>query len=84
VFVLWDFLKRPMVVVSAGVGCARSLPADSLICLEILLMENCMYGHRRKGKHLGRGHSRKMFSGVAQWIHPVNAHREPMRGGFRL
>lgn len=44
----------------------------------------CMYGHRRKGKHLSSSHSKRMFSGVAQWIHPMNAHKEPMRGGFRL
>lgn len=43
-----------------------------------------MYGHRRKGKRMGAGRSKRIFSGVAQWIHPMNAHSEPMRGGFRL
>lgn len=43
-----------------------------------------MYGHRSKGKKISRGKSKKMFSGTAQWIHPMNAHSQPMRGGFRL
>lgn len=28
--------------------------------------------------------SRKLFSRTAQYIHPKNIHRQPMRGGFRL
>ena len=43
-----------------------------------------MYGHRKKGKKLSRSKSQRMFSGVAQWQHPVNVHNAPMRGGFRL
>ena len=26
----------------------------------------------------------KTFSTTAQWIHPLNIHRSPMRGGFRI
>lgn len=36
---------------------------------------------RRK---LSRRHSKRLFSRVAQYIHPRNIHSEPMRGGFRL
>lgn len=36
---------------------------------------------RRK---LGRKYSRKMFSRVAQHVHPKNIHSSPMRGGYRL
>lgn len=43
-----------------------------------------MYGHKRHGHKMSRAQSRRMFSGVAQWIHPYNVHRESMRGGFRL
>jgi len=43
-----------------------------------------MYGHHRHRHKMSRRHSRRNFSHVAQYIHPVNAHREPMRGGFRL
>lgn len=43
-----------------------------------------MYGHHKKGHRLsGRG-SKRMFSRVAQWIHPMNVHQMPMRGGFRI
>ena len=37
--------------------------------------------HRKK---LSRGKSRRLFSKTANYIHPKNAHRTPMRGGFRL
>lgn len=37
--------------------------------------------HRKK---MSRKHSRKHFSHVAQYIHPLNVHKEPLRGGFRL
>lgn len=37
--------------------------------------------HRKK---LGNKSSRKMFSRVAQYIHPMNVHSDSMRGGFRL
>lgn len=43
-----------------------------------------MYGHRKKGHKMSRRKSQRVFSGTAQWIHPMNAHNEPMRGGFRL
>lgn len=35
-------------------------------------------------KRMGRKASRKLFSRTAQYIHPKNVHRAPMRGGFRL
>lgn len=47
-------------------------------------MRCCMYGHRKKGHRMSKARSRRMFAGVAQWIHPMNVHSEPMRGGFRL
>lgn len=56
----------------------------ALLFLEIYLVGVFMYGHRKKGHKMSRGKSRKMFSGTAQWIHPMNVHSEPMRGGFRL
>lgn len=37
-----------------------------------------------KRRKLSSKHSRKMFSRVAQYIHPKNVHQAPMRGGFRL
>jgi len=37
-----------------------------------------------KGYKLSKGHSRKLFSRTAQWVHPLNVHRQPMRGGFRI
>lgn len=43
-----------------------------------------MYGMRSKGRRMSKRHSRKQFSSVAQWIHPINVHQAPMRGGFRL
>lgn len=43
-----------------------------------------MYGHHRRRHKMSRHHSAHHFSRVAQWIHPVNVHRDPMRGGFRL
>lgn len=42
-------------------------------------MRCCM----RRSK-MGKKASRRLFSKVAQYIHPVNVHRNPMRGGFRL
>jgi len=39
-----------------------------------------MRGRHKMSKH----HSRRQFSRVAQYIHPLNVHNEPMRGGFRL
>lgn len=43
-----------------------------------------MYGHKSKGHRMSRRHSTRLFSNVAQHVHPVNIHRVPMRGGFRL
>lgn len=43
-----------------------------------------MYGHYRRGHKMSKHHSRRHFSRVAQWVHPVNIHSAPMRGGFRL
>jgi hypothetical protein len=43
-----------------------------------------MYGHRSKGHKMSKRHSRKHFTHAAQWVHPVNVHSAPMRGGFRL
>lgn len=43
-----------------------------------------MYGNGKKRHKLSHGKSKRMFSGVAQWVHPVNVHATPMRGGFRL
>lgn len=37
------------------------------------------------GRHkMSKRHSRKLFTKTAQWIHPLNIHNAPMRGGFRL
>lgn len=38
----------------------------------------------RGRKKLSKSHSKKLFSHTAQYIHPRNVHRAPMRGGFRL
>lgn len=35
-------------------------------------------------KKMGRKQSRRLFSHTAQWVHPMNVHRQPMRGGFRI
>lgn len=43
-----------------------------------------MYGNRMNRKKLSRKKSRRLFSGTAQYMHAVNAHTMPMRGGFRL
>lgn len=40
-----------------------------------------MFKRRRK---MSRRRSRKLFTKTAQWVHPRNAHRAPMRGGFRI
>jgi len=40
-----------------------------------------MSRHRHK---MSRRGSRKLFSRTAQWVHPLNIHRAPMRGGFRI
>ena len=38
-----------------------------------------------RGRHkVSKRHSRKLFSTTAQYIHPRNVHKAPMRGGFRL
>jgi len=37
-----------------------------------------------KRKKMSKKASRKSFSKTAQYIHPKNVHRDPMRGGFRL
>lgn len=37
--------------------------------------------HRKK---MSRRHSMSQFSRVAMYVHPLNVHREPLRGGFRL
>lgn len=37
-----------------------------------------------KRKRMTRNKSRKLFSKTAQWIHPKNVSRHPMRGGYRL
>lgn len=37
-----------------------------------------------KRRKMGRRESRKNFSSVAMYVHPMNAHKEPFRGGFRL
>jgi hypothetical protein len=37
--------------------------------------------HRKK---MSRHASRRNFSHVAMYVHPMNAHKEPFRGGFRL
>lgn len=40
----------------------------------------------RKRGHMGRGHSRHVFTRGAQRVHPKNVHytTNPMRGGIRL
>ena len=38
---------------------------------------------RRRSK-MSRRRSKSLFSRTAQYIHPKNVHRFPMRGGFRL
>nr|WAE43873.1 MAG: DNA binding protein [Microviridae sp.] len=37
-----------------------------------------------KRKRMSKKSSRKNFSKTAQYIHPKNIHRTPMRGGFRI
>lgn len=37
-----------------------------------------------KRRRMSRRSSRKSFSRTAQYIHPKNIHRTPMRGGFRI
>lgn len=41
-----------------------------------------MFGH--KGRRMSGKASRRSFTSAAQWIHPLNVHHLPMRGGFRL
>lgn len=37
--------------------------------------------HRKK---MGRKESRRNFSSVAMYVHPMNVHAMPFRSGFRL
>jgi hypothetical protein len=37
-----------------------------------------------KRGRMSRRKSKKLFSRTAQYIHPKNVHRSPMRGGFRI
>lgn len=37
-----------------------------------------------KRHRMSRRRSRKLFRKTAQFIHPRNAHSQPMRGGFRI
>jgi hypothetical protein len=39
--------------------------------------------HKRRVK-LSKRSSRRLFSRTAQYVHPRNIHRSPMRGGFRI
>lgn len=39
---------------------------------------------KNKRRKLSKKGSRKLFSGTAQYVHPLNVHRMPMRGGFRI
>lgn len=45
------------------------------------MKQGCCMKNRKK---MSRKSSRKNFSKTAQYIHPLNAHSQPMRGGFRL
>lgn len=38
----------------------------------------------RRRQRMSKRKSKKLFSKTAGWVHPLNAHRAPMRGGFRL
>lgn len=38
--------------------------------------------YRRKA--MSKRHSMRQFSRVAMYVHPLNVHNEPFRGGFRL
>jgi len=41
--------------------------------------------HRSKKRYkMSKKGSRKLFSSTAQYVHPLNVHRSPMRGGFRI
>ncbi len=43
------------------------------------------YKSKNSGRRkMGGKESRKNFSSTAQYVHPLNIHRDPMRGGFRL
>lgn len=33
---------------------------------------------------MSKSHSSYVFSQTARYIHPLNMHRHPMRGGFRI
>lgn len=37
-----------------------------------------------KRRKMSRKGSKKYFSKTAQYVHPKNVHRKPMRGGIRL
>lgn len=37
-----------------------------------------------KRRKMSRSGSRRYFSATASRMHPLNAHRIPMRGGFRI
>lgn len=41
-------------------------------------------GYRPKRHKIPGKKSRKLFSTTAQYVHPLNIHASPMRGGFRL
>lgn len=38
----------------------------------------------KKRHHLGRKHSRKLFTKTAKRVHKRNVHNTPMRGGIRF
>ncbi|QXP08094.1 MAG: hypothetical protein [Arizlama microvirus] len=41
-------------------------------------------GYHSNRRKMSKKKSRKLFSSTAQYVHPVNVHATPMRGGFRL
>ena len=66
------------------------VPIPFVVVVEIVLLNkidvflNFVGGFMRRRHKLSRKGSRKLFSRTAQYIHPLNVHKEPMRGGFRL
>lgn len=38
----------------------------------------------KRRSRISKRKSKKLFSRTAQYIHPKNVHKMPMRGGFRI
>jgi len=50
----------------------------------IIKGEYFMYGYTKGRKSMSPKKGARQFKRVAQYVHPLNVHNAPMRGGFRI